>query len=659
MVGAEVVLNIKSLRQKLLQGALEKTEAIVSLPLPNGEEVTFVALESPVMEAELSAQFPDTKSFLVQGIQHPNWKGRVAISPFGLVAVILTADGTLIVEPTDRYNAPSQYRTYFDKEFSPSNAPVACGTQGKADEVTSDALEKSINCLSIGTSLRKYRIAIASSGEFTNGIGGGTLAGTNAIINERLTALNVIYENEIAIHFDLVANNNNIIFFDAVTDGLNPVTSPIDQRPSSAQTVITNGIGSANFDIGHAFYEIPNVGLGFSGSGVAGLGVVCNTSRKAQGWTGTTGNSPLSFVMGVFAHEVAHQLNAAHSFYGTDGFCFPGQRAPGNGYEPGSGTSLMSYSGTCNTHNILPIRATNYFHIHNLVQINNYVNSTTCEATTASGNTPPVVTIPNNFTIPKGTSFELIGSATDAQDINLTYSWEEYDTDNLNLVFPQGSPNDAANSTTAPLFRSFDPSSSGNKRTFPQLSDVVNNTQTLGEILPQVGRTIKMRLTVRDNHAGITGQAINTGGVTCEEISITVNGSAGPFTVTAPNTSVAWATGSNQTISWSVASTNSFCANVNILLSTDGGFTYPFVLASNTPNDGSQSIVVPAGATNTSQARVRVECANPNATFFDISNVNFTINSSCSAGGSRLCPTASVVGTVGAAKPKLGHKTFF
>ena len=534
MVGAEVILDVKNLRQKLLQGALEKAEITLALPLPNGDEVTFVAFESPVMETGLSMQFPETKSFLVQGIQYPNWKGRVAISPFGLVAVILTEDGTLIVEPTDRYHAPNQYRTYFDKEFSSSSAPVACGTQGKADGATHEDLEKSVNCLSVGTSLRKYRIALASSGEFTNGIGGGTLAGTNAIINERLTALNVIYENEIAIHFDLVASNNNIIFFNAATDGLNPATSPTDQRPSSAHTTITSGIGSGNFDIGHALYEIPNTGSGFSGSGVAGLGVVCNDSRKAQGWTGTTANAPLSFVMGIFAHEVAHQLNAAHSFYGTDGFCFPGQRTPGNGYEPGSGTTLMSYSGTCNTHNIFPGRATNYFHIHNLVQINNYVNSTTCEVTTASGNTPPVVTIPNNFTIPKGTPFELIGSATDAQDVNLTYIWEEYDTDNLNLVFPQGGPNDAANSTTAPLFRSFDPSSSGNKRTFPKLSDIVNNTQTLGEILPQVGRTIKMRLTVRDNHAGITGQAVNTGGVTCEELSITVNANSGPFTVNAP-----------------------------------------------------------------------------------------------------------------------------
>ena len=63
------------------------------------------------------------------------------------------------------------------------------------------------------------------------------------------------------------------------------------------------------------------------------------------------------------------------------------------------------------------------------------------------------------------------------------------------------------------------------------------------------------------------------------------------------------------------------CANVRILLSTDGGFTYPVVLAASVPNNGSASISVPNNLSNT--CRVKVEAIGN--IFFDISNTNFRI----------------------------------
>jgi hypothetical protein len=63
------------------------------------------------------------------------------------------------------------------------------------------------------------------------------------------------------------------------------------------------------------------------------------------------------------------------------------------------------------------------------------------------------------------------------------------------------------------------------------------------------------------------------------------------------------------------------CASVNILLSTDGGQTFPTVLVAATPNDGSQVITVPASPG--SACRVKVEAVGN--IFFDISNTNFTI----------------------------------
>ena len=60
---------------------------------------------------------------------------------------------------------------------------------------------------------------------------------------------------------------------------------------------------------------------------------------------------------------------------------------------------------------------------------------------------------------------------------------------------------------------------------------------------------------------------------------------------------------------------------MKISLSTDGGLTYPTVLAATTPNDGSQLVTLPN--INTTTARIKVEAVDNY--FFDINDANFTI----------------------------------
>jgi hypothetical protein len=101
--------------------------------------------------------------------------------------------------------------------------------------------------------------------------------------------------------------------------------------------------------------------------------------------------------------------------------------------------------------------------------------------------------------------------------------------------------------------------------------------------------------------------------------------------VTSPNTAVSYNTGSTQTVTWSVANTNIApinTANVKITLSTDGGLTFPTVLAASVPNTGSASVVMPATATTT--ARLKIEAVGN--VFFDVSNSNFSLVTPASAG---------------------------
>jgi subtilisin-like proprotein convertase family protein len=110
-----------------------------------------------------------------------------------------------------------------------------------------------------------------------------------------------------------------------------------------------------------------------------------------------------------------------------------------------------------------------------------------------------------------------------------------------------------------------------------------------------------------------------------DNVIVTVSASSGPFVVTAPNTSnVEWTAGEVETVTWNVANTTNApvsCPLVDILLSYDGGYTYPDILAEDVANDGSQTITVPAVETTT--ARVMVRCSDN--IFFDISNADFEI----------------------------------
>src|SRR5690606_39636923 len=104
-----------------------------------------------------------------------------------------------------------------------------------------------------------------------------------------------------------------------------------------------------------------------------------------------------------------------------------------------------------------------------------------CATITTAINTPPVVFVPaGGFSIPKSTPFELTAIASDQNNDALTYCWEQY---NLGPATAGGDNNLTSASGNAPIFRSLCPSSSAT-RVFPRLSDLVNNTTTIGEHLP-------------------------------------------------------------------------------------------------------------------------------------------------------------------------------
>jgi predicted Zn-dependent protease len=625
-------LDIQALRQALRQAPMEFTAAArtapatITLPMPDGTTRTMAVVESPVMHPDLAAKYPQIKSFKVWDTHAPQFSGRIDYSPLGFNAIFESAAGEIFITPYDGQTV--YHAVYHTKAIDFSNdPPLSCGLElsGETVEPTEselmeleqeNALRSRIGSGRSGEpqDLRVYDLALTCTGEFGQALGNGNVEDVLARFNSAANIVNQSYENELAIRFQLIADIENIIFTDPLTDPFSSSenTSLIFQNVENA-IVEAGNIPFDAYDIGHVFtMSCFNPGGEFSIGGIAVLNSICQDT-KSLGITCFPSNPNAFFgrVRGTMTHEVGHQFSAQHTFSNCPGALTA--LSSGSAYEPGSGSTIMSYSGSCGNQNVIVI-SDNYFHVKSLDDIMYFSredSGSTCPTLVPTNNTIPTIELAyeDGFYIPISTPFELTANVTDMEDDPLTYCWEQF---NLGPVSDLGSP-----FGDAPIFQSFPPNPSPS-RVFPRYSMLLNNDEDQYEVLPTYSRNLKFRCTVRDNNT-------EAGAAVWEEVSFQATNTAGPFLVQGPNTgNEEWEAGDYVEVSWDVANTtNSLvdCQFVNIKLSVDGGFTYPYTLAANTQNDGSEFVTVPDITSNL--ARIRVEAANN--IFFDVSNANFDI----------------------------------
>ena len=610
-------LDIQQFKQQLLGAPLRGAFSGRSnheILLPNAEGIVerYHVMETPIMEKELADKFPMIKSYAAQGVDDPTAVARFSVTQFGLHSMTFSSKtSTTFIDPYTENQA--FYIVYKKSDLVANESNFECltdeGISLPSTELDRNAFEHDIFNTDDNT-LRTYRLAQSCTAEYGNIFAGtGTVAQQKANIQAQMaitmTRVNGVYEIDLGISMIFVANNDAVIYLGATNS--DPWSN--EWNTTTAQT-LDSVIGVNNYDIGHNFNT--------TGGGNAGcIGCVCRAvsqsgTHKGRGYTGRANPTGDAFDIDYVAHEMGHQFGGYHTQSNQSCRSGSGQTE----VEPGSASTIMGYAGICPTD--VQDNSDAYFAYVNIRDIMAYVKSAngSCSVNTPISNQTPIVSAGLDYTIPARTPFVLFAEGSDPDGDTLLYTWEQRDPEN-----PASNAAPTPTRAVGPMFRSLTGTTSPS-RFFPKMETILlgetSDTVTM-EAVPSVSRTMNFSVVARDNVAG-------NGQTSSDLMMVTVNAAAGPFLVNSPNTNVSWLAGSNQNVTWNVAGTTANGVNtpyVDIYLSTNGGTSFPTLLASKVPNDGAETVTIP----NTTGNQNRIMVRGHNHIFLDVSNSNFTISS--------------------------------
>ncbi len=628
-------INLESFKQTLFS---KNGKQIISVPNTSGVLEQYEMVEASNFDAQLQARFPEIRAYSGKGISDKSATLKLSISPQGIQTMVFRADKEN--EFMEQYSQDGTIYVVYDSKRSSGKLGWNCSTDDVKlfEDIKHKFQNSNTNKSSVGQ-LKTMRLAQSCTAEYANYFGATSITQVGLVItafNNTLTRCNGVYEKDLGLHLNIISESTNVIYYDPATDPYSIATGTTGGAAGAWNTELQNTLSSnlgATLAASNLLYDIGHLFGASGGGGNAGcIGCVCRNDtasttdkNKGSGFTSPGTGGPLgdNFDIDYVVHEVGHQLGGNHTYSHLN-------EGTGVNMEVGSGVTIMGYAGIT-SQDVAP-HSIDAYHAASIAQIQANLATKTCPVTSSitANNATPVANAGLDYTIPKSTSFKLTGSATDSNPNDvLTYSWEQYDDDSAAQTAAASAA--IVGKVIGPNWRSYSATTSPS-RYLPNITTVVANSQTtLGtgndginvEALSSVARALNFRLTVRDN-AVFSSTAPSVGQTNFDDMVVTVSGVAGPFVVNTPNTAVSWPVGSTQSVSWAVAGTTANGVNaaaVDILLSTDGGFTYPITLATNVPNNGSANITVPnnVGTTN------RVMVKGYQHIFFDISNVNFTI----------------------------------
>lgn len=615
-------LNQAALRTSL---AAKAGDQYLALPTPDGSFRTFRIWNTPLLPDALAARYPDIVTLSGVATDNPAVTVKIDNTSDGFHAMVFNGSKTYLVDPTEKVNN-GIYLVHYKSDELKKYDGAGCqlfNTMTNAIAPAAATAQKVVN----GSQLRTYRIAIACDHQFAQAAVGtetpSKIQALNKIISS-LNRINGVYERELSITMKLAEKEDTIIFVDAANDPFGAYDADPITLLSLNQQMCDSLIGSANYDVGHMF----STGAG----GVSALACVCNNDSKARSVTGQPNPTGDGFDIDYVAHEIGHEFGATHTFNNNSSGACGGNAEATAAYEPGSGSTIMAYAGICGGDNI-QLHSDDYFHAVSLNQIQYFIthDGNTCAVKANTGN--KIAYLPSftaSYAIPYLTPFELTAPAAidSVADTLTTYCWEQWNLGDFSKTF-------ATTHSYGPIFRSFPPDTS-QTRIFPDIEMVLIGKKSdagenyhQGEKSPDVARFLTFKLTVRNILNGLGCYQFPDDSIHLDAIN-----TGAPFEVTSQNNpNIKYLAGTKQNVTWNVVTSNLppiGADSVNIYLSLDGGYTWPYKLGTY-PNNGGATVTIPEIATTTDKARIKVKGAGN--VFFNINGADFFIVTDPGAAG--------------------------
>ncbi|MFN1217647.1 reprolysin-like metallopeptidase [Chryseobacterium kwangjuense] len=455
----------------------EKLSGKIELPLPGYGVTTFILTENTITEKRLA------HILTFDGVtRNQKLSLKLTLLENSFNAAVRSDDGTYYF--IESINIPGNYYKLYSFDEAMRLEQFKCFNTEDLNLKIYPTESKSVNNFPVGNQIKKYRLAVAATGESAQELGSSDAVLSQIITN--FNAVNLIYESELSVSFTIISETiDKVILFD------DPTTDPFSGTGAGASQTGFNAMNASGlltydkYDVGHTV----NIHTSTGTSGTAG-GQPCNNTSKASGFSRIGTQNSLGLISGLITHEMGHQFGASHSYNATGGdspgntFCASGWSSQA-AVEPGSGSTLMAYGTNCG----FPVdqryssgnRLSPFFHAKSLDQIlMNIQNSSTCYSTLVSSNSIPVANAGADITIPKNTPFRLKGIGNDNNNTNLSFTWEQIDVATTADKGAFGSTLNgdggysAVNSMSAPLFRSVQSTISG-ERYFPKMDFVLYN----------------------------------------------------------------------------------------------------------------------------------------------------------------------------------------
>lgn len=596
-------LDFEDIKYTLLKAGHKANEGvIIHLPLGNGEFQTLKVFRDDVLPTNLLNKYGEIRTFTGFDPNNHSITAKIGIDVYGFNAMIIKPDfGTYMIDPYSR-DSKDFYIGYLHKDLDASIYKKALCGVGNADQNLMPFVEGTSSSLNLNTNIRTldnpstsnvdvlrangsvkrtYRLAISCTGEWAQAMAGTgvppTLSGTLSSLVALVNRANGVFQRELSVKMEIIDGNDAIVFINPASD---PYTCDGDNECliDEIQAQLDATLMASSYDIGHI--------INTAGGGLAQLNSVCAGSGKGRGVSGAFSTSDI----GTLVHEMGHQMGTHHTFIAETGGC-SGNGNAATSYEPGSGTSIMSYNGACDPNNV-PGPAYDYYHVGSLKMITDHIalgGGATCGTTEPGFGSTTIMTLGQSYNIPTNTPFELISTETEHPEPimpeSITYSWEQYDAADLGPT-----ESDGATAENGPVFASRAPITKRDRQ-FPDYDLILSEDYgAVGQRLPTVERDMTFKLTTRSFFEGYGTFNYSEDVITVKTVEMT------PFRVTAPNASALYEVGAPIVISWDTTKTRQepiLCGFVNIYMSRDGGVTFPTLVVANAPNVGSYTLAAP------------------------------------------------------------------